>query len=177
MNEVVMYPRTRKANRTATASGRATRGSIAALQEQLAAEMAVGAAEMAVGAAGMAVGAAGMALPAMPGPAPLDPQRAGSGQLDRLHASLSAVTAASHPRTAKLLGSGMRRPAQKLIEEAGEVALEAVSRDTGGVVRESADLLYHLVVLWRRAGVDPAEVWIEMARRADAYGIAEKIPK
>jgi phosphoribosyl-ATP pyrophosphohydrolase len=45
------------------------------------------------------------------------------------------------------------------------------------VVLESADLLYHLVVLWQRAGVDPAEVWSEMKRRADTLGIAEKLPK
>jgi phosphoribosyl-ATP pyrophosphohydrolase len=64
-----------------------------------------------------------------------------------------------------------------VIEEAGEVALEAAKHHSPGVVRESADLLYHLVVLWRRAGVDPAEVWNEMRRRANTYGIAEKLPK
>jgi phosphoribosyl-ATP pyrophosphohydrolase len=68
----------------------------------------------------------------------------------------------SHPRTARLLAAGTRRTAQKVIEEAGEVALEAVKHRSGGVVRESADLLYHLVVLWRRAGVDPEETWTEM---------------
>jgi phosphoribosyl-ATP pyrophosphohydrolase len=86
------------------------------------------------------------------------------------------VTAQSHPRTARLLGSG-RRAAQKVIEEAGEVALEAVKGRSAGIVRESADLLYHLVVLWRRAHVDPADVYAEMQRRADALGIAEKLPK
>jgi len=87
------------------------------------------------------------------------------------------VSADNHPRTAKLLGSGVRKAAQKVIEEAGEVALEAVKRDARGVVCESADLLYHLVVLWRRVGVGPADVWSEMHRRADRLGIAEKLPK
>jgi len=57
------------------------------------------------------------------------------------------------------------------------VALEAVKHHALGVVRESADLLYHLVALWHRAGIDPAEVWIEMRSRADTLGIAEKLPK
>jgi phosphoribosyl-ATP pyrophosphohydrolase len=113
--------------------------------------------------------------------APLTPEGgvppAGPDELDRLHAALEAVTPESHPRTARLLGSGPRKAAQKVIEEAGEVALEAMKHDLGGIVSESADLLYHLVVLWRRKGIDPAEVWTEMRRRADLLGIAEKPPK
>jgi phosphoribosyl-ATP pyrophosphohydrolase len=103
--------------------------------------------------------------------------QAGASELDRLHESLSGVTPASNPRTAKLLGSSTRKAAQKVIEEAGEVALEAVKHRARGVVNESVDLLYHLIVLWRRTGVDPVEVWTEMRRRADAFGIAEKLPK
>jgi phosphoribosyl-ATP pyrophosphohydrolase len=102
---------------------------------------------------------------------------ASASELDRLHASLDNVTPENHPRTAKLLASGTRKSAQKVIEEAGEVALEAAKHHSGGVVRESADLLYHLVVLWRRAGVEPADVWNEMRRRANIYGIAEKLAK
>lgn len=108
---------------------------------------------------------------------PTEKQCASTSELDRLHASLDNVTPENHPRTAKLLASGIRKSAQKVIEEAGEVALEAARRHSMGVVRESADLLYHLVVLWRRAGVEPAEVWNEMQRRANAYGLAEKLPK
>src|SRR6202048_5292792 len=99
------------------------------------------------------------------------------GELDRLYRSLSEVTPENHPRTARLLASSTRKSAQKVIEEAGEVALEAVKHHTRGVVRESADLLYHLVALWHRAGIDPADVWIEMRSRADILGIAEKRPK
>jgi phosphoribosyl-ATP pyrophosphohydrolase len=98
-------------------------------------------------------------------------------ELDRLYTSLSAVTPENHPRTARLLASSARKSAQKVIEEAGEVALEAVKHHARGVVRESADLLYHLVALWHRAGIDPADVWIEMRSRADTLGIAEKLPK
>lgn len=98
-------------------------------------------------------------------------------ELQRLYAALSRVQPVANPRTYKLLASGNRKIAQKVIEEAGEVALEAVKRHTRGVVRESADLLYHLVVLWHRAGIEPGEVWAEMLRRADAFGIAEKCQK
>jgi phosphoribosyl-ATP pyrophosphohydrolase len=98
-------------------------------------------------------------------------------ELDRLYASLGAVTPENHPRTARLLRSSNRKVAQKVIEEAGEVALAAVKRDNRGVVRESADLLYHLAVLWRRAGIDATEIWAEMRRRAEDLGIAEKLPK
>ena len=98
-------------------------------------------------------------------------------ELERLYTSLGQVTAASNPRTFKLLEAGTRKIAQKVIEEAGEVALEAVKYRDKGVVHESADLLYHLVVLWCRAGVEPASVWQEMQARASALGIAEKLPK
>lgn len=117
-----------------------------------------------------------VALPPV-GLAPQAGQPAGSREIERLHDTLPAVTPETHPRTAKLLGSSTRKVAQKVIEEAGEVALEAVKRNTGGVARESADLLYHLVVLWHRLGIDPSDIWAEMRRRADAFGIAEKLPK
>jgi phosphoribosyl-ATP pyrophosphohydrolase len=105
------------------------------------------------------------------------PQSVQPGEIDRLHRSLSEVTPENHPRTARLLASSTRKTAQKVIEEAGEVALEAVKHHTRGIVRESADLLYHLVALWHRAGIDPGEVWAEMRSRADTLGIAEKRPK
>jgi phosphoribosyl-ATP pyrophosphohydrolase len=104
-------------------------------------------------------------------------QRIQPNELDRLHRSLSEVTPQNHPRTARLLASSTRKTAQKVIEEAGEVALEAVKHRPGGIVRESADLLYHLVALWHRAGIAPDEIWNEMRRRADTLGIAEKLPK
>jgi phosphoribosyl-ATP pyrophosphohydrolase len=107
----------------------------------------------------------------------IEPHSAEPGELDRLHRSLSEVTPENHPRTARLLASSTRKTAQKVIEEAGEVAIEAVKHHTRGIVRESADLLYHLVALWHRAGIDPADIWTEMRSRADTLGIAEKLPK
>ena len=59
----------------------------------------------------------------------------------------------------------------------GEVAIEAMRRDPRGIIRESADLLYQLVLLWRRAGIAPDDVWGEMGMRAATLGIAEKLPK
>jgi phosphoribosyl-ATP pyrophosphohydrolase len=67
--------------------------------------------------------------------------------------------------------------AKKLAEEAIEVVIDAVNGNTEAVVRESADLLYNLTVLWAAAGVKPEDVWREMARREDLLGIAEKLPK
>jgi phosphoribosyl-ATP pyrophosphohydrolase len=67
--------------------------------------------------------------------------------------------------------------AKKLAEEAIEVVIDAVNGKTDAVVRESADLLYNLTVLWASAGVRPEDVWREMARREHLLGIAEKMPK
>ena len=102
---------------------------------------------------------------------------ASSAELERLYRSLCEATETINPRTFRLLQSGNRKIAQKLIEEAGEVAIEAVRHRTKSTVRESADLLYHLVVLWHRAGVKPADVWQEMHSRAERFGLAEKLPK
>ena len=102
---------------------------------------------------------------------------ASSAELERLYRSLCEATETINPRTFRLLQSGNRKIAQKLIEEAGEVAIEAVRHRTKSTVRESADLLYHLVVLWHRAGVKPGDVWQEMQSRAERFGLAEKLPK
>jgi len=80
-------------------------------------------------------------------------------------------------RTAKLFQRGTSRMAKKLAEEAIEVAIDAVSGDTQAVVRESADLIYNLTVLWVETGVRPQDVWREMERREHLLGIAEKMPK
>jgi phosphoribosyl-ATP pyrophosphohydrolase len=79
--------------------------------------------------------------------------------LGQLFGALDQVTAASHPRTFKLLHSGRRKLARKLIVAACEVTVESVKRDADGSVRESADLLYHLVVLWFYLGIEPSDVW------------------
>ena len=80
-------------------------------------------------------------------------------------------------RTAKLLRSGRPKMAKKLAEEAIEVVIDAMNGEREAVVRESADLLYNLVVLWVSAEVKPQEVWDEMSRRERLFGLAEKVPK
>jgi phosphoribosyl-ATP pyrophosphohydrolase len=80
-------------------------------------------------------------------------------------------------RTARLFRQGPSKMAKKLAEEAIEVVIDAVSGDAQAVVRESADLLYNLTVLWASAGVRPDDVWREMERRELLLGIAEKMPK
>ncbi len=80
-------------------------------------------------------------------------------------------------RTARLFQRGPSKMAKKLAEEAIEVVIDAVNGDSEAVIRESADLLYNLIVLWASAGVRPEDVWREMTRREDMLGIAEKLPK
>ena len=80
-------------------------------------------------------------------------------------------------RTARLLRAGRAKMAKKLAEEAVEVVIDAMHGQPEAVVRESADLLYNLVVLWVHAGVRPEQVWAEMRRRELMFGIAEKVPK
>src|ERR1700689_974154 len=83
----------------------------------------------------------------------------------------------STSRTARLLRSGRSKMAKKLAEEAVEVVIDAMNGDREAVVKESADLIYNLVVLWVSAGIRPEDVWKEMDRRERLLGIAEKVPK
>jgi phosphoribosyl-ATP pyrophosphohydrolase len=76
--------------------------------------------------------------------------------------------------TAKLYQSGMERAAKKLGEEAVETVIAAVKGDAAGLVSESADLLYHWLVVLAVAGIPMAEVMAELERRTSQSGIAEK---
>ncbi len=76
--------------------------------------------------------------------------------------------------TAKLFAKGRKKIAQKVGEEGVETALAAVSETPAQVAAESADLLYHLLVLWADCGLTPDDVWSELARRQGISGIAEK---
>ncbi len=76
--------------------------------------------------------------------------------------------------TARLFARGRAKIAQKLGEEAVEAVIEGVAGDSAKLVGESADLLYHLLVLWADAGVSPADVAAELARREGISGIDEK---
>jgi phosphoribosyl-ATP pyrophosphohydrolase len=102
-----------------------------------------------------------------------------SDSLERLYLAVLAAKDLdpATSRTARLFQRGPSKMAKKLAEEAIEVVIDAVNGDTDAVVRESADLLYNLTVLWASAGVRPEDVWREMTRREDMLGIAEKLPK
>src|SRR5689334_22262447 len=102
-----------------------------------------------------------------------------SDSITRLHEAVLAARASdpSASRTARLLQSSRAKMAKKLAEEAVEVVIDAMHGHSDAVVRESADLIYNLVVLWVSAGVRPQDVWDEMNRREQLMGIAEKLPK
>jgi phosphoribosyl-ATP pyrophosphohydrolase len=111
--------------------------------------------------------------------APLDP---GRGEpvptvLDRLWATveerrISGNTETSH--SARLLARGTAKVAQKLGEEAVEAVIEAMTGNRHALIGESADLLYHLIIVWVDAGIRPEEIWAELVRREGLSGIAEK---
>lgn len=96
--------------------------------------------------------------------------------LDRLYAVVlsrkGADPATSH--SARLLSRGITKVAQKFGEEAVECLIEAVAGNGQALVNESADVLYHLLVMWVAAGVSPEDVWAELVRREGVSGIAEK---
>jgi phosphoribosyl-ATP pyrophosphohydrolase len=102
-----------------------------------------------------------------------------SDSLDRLYDAVLAAKAAdpASSRTARLLRSGRAKMARKVAEEAVEVVIDALHGSREAMVRESADLLYNLVVLWVSSGVQARDVWKEMDRRERLLGIAEKLPK
>jgi len=76
--------------------------------------------------------------------------------------------------SARLLSRGTGKVAQKFGEEAVECLIEATAGNRAGLIGESADVLYHLLVMWVNAGVRPDEVWAELKRREGVSGIAEK---
>src|SRR5882757_5705234 len=102
-----------------------------------------------------------------------------SDSLERLYLAVIAAKDLdpATSRTARLFQRGPSKMAKKLAEEAIEVVIDAVNGNSDAVIRESADLLYNLTVLWAAAGVRPEDVWREMERREDMLGIAEKLPK
>lgn len=97
----------------------------------------------------------------------------------RLYEAVIAARTAdpAKSRTARLLRAGRAKMAKKVAEEAVEVVIDAMHGQTEAVVKESADLIYNLVVLWVASGIQPDDVWSEMRRRERLFGIAEKIPK
>ena len=100
----------------------------------------------------------------------------GPAVLERLYAVIESRKggdpAASY--TAKLFARGRGKIAQKLGEEAVEAVIEAMRGDPAALTAESADLLYHLLVLWADAGIRPEDVWRALAAREGVGGLTEK---
>ena len=101
---------------------------------------------------------------------------------DRLEVLAGAVQAVregrrASPRTARLIAAGAPKMAQKVVEEAAEVAIEAVLGRRDPLINDSVDLLYNLAVLWNEAGIRLEDLWTEMDRRQAAFGMSEKLPK
>jgi phosphoribosyl-ATP pyrophosphohydrolase len=76
--------------------------------------------------------------------------------------------------SARLLSRGPAKVAQKFGEEAVECLIEAVAGNRDALIAESADVLYHLMVLWVSSGVDASDVWAELERREGVSGLTEK---
>jgi len=101
---------------------------------------------------------------------------ADSQVLDRLFAVIEARRGAdpASSYTAKLLAGGAALPARKLGEEAVETVIAALQGDRAALANESADLLYHLLVLWAASGLRPADVYAVLGAREGTSGLAEK---
>ncbi len=88
-----------------------------------------------------------------------------------------AVRAEASPEqsyTAKLLGRGVKKCAQKLGEEATEAVIAAVTGNRAELIKESADVLFHLLVVLKVADVPLTEVMAELDARTGQSGLAEK---
>src|ERR1700727_2872195 len=98
--------------------------------------------------------------------------------LDKLFADVQEARdrSPSASRTSKLFRDGVQKMAKKLVEEAIEGGLDAVQMNRESVILESADVLYHLAVIWAECGVSPAEVMGEIDRRGRPFGVPAKLP-
>ena len=96
--------------------------------------------------------------------------------IDRLFARIMARKDADPDLsyTAKLLRQGRLKCAKKLGEEAVETSLAAVAEDKAALAKESADLLYHLLVLWAACELSPDDVYSMLAARENSSGLQEK---
>jgi len=100
-----------------------------------------------------------------------------SHALDTLFVTITARQAAGDADasyTARLLKEGVAKCAKKFGEEAVETALAAVSGDKAQLAAESADALYHLMVLWAAAGITPDDVYAVLQTRQTQSGLVEK---
>jgi len=99
-----------------------------------------------------------------------------SDALDRLFATIAARKDAdpASSYTAKLLSRGVETCAKKFGEEAVETVIAAIGQDKTELAKESADVLYHLSVLWAAAGITPEDVYAVLKSREGQSGLEEK---
>jgi phosphoribosyl-ATP pyrophosphohydrolase len=99
-----------------------------------------------------------------------------SETLDRLFATIAARQGGdpSQSYTAKLLAQGVEKCAKKFGEEAVEAVIAAAQKDKGELAKESADVLYHLAVLWAASGITPDDVYAVLKSREGQSGLEEK---
>ncbi len=96
--------------------------------------------------------------------------------LDRLEQVIASRKGGDTDKSyvAKLFKKGRKKIAQKVGEEGVETALAAVMGDKDEVISESADLLFHMMVLWADMGIQPDDIFDELAKREGISGIDEK---
>ena len=96
--------------------------------------------------------------------------------LDKLFATIASRKGAdpSQSYTAKLLAGGVEKCAKKFGEEATEAVIAAIQKDKTELAKESADVLYHLAVLWAASGLTPDDVYAVLKSREGQSGLEEK---
>ena len=99
-----------------------------------------------------------------------------SDTLDKLFATIAARKGAdpSQSYTAKLLAAGIEKCAKKFGEEATEAVIAAIQKDKSELAKESADVLYHLLVVWAASGIAPEDVYAVLKSREGQSGLEEK---
>ena len=96
--------------------------------------------------------------------------------IDKLFATIASRrgTDPGTSYTAKLLAGGIEKCAKKFGEEATEAVIAAIQKDKTALAKESADVLYHLLVLWAASGITPQEVYAVLQSREGQSGLDEK---
>jgi len=99
-----------------------------------------------------------------------------SDVLDQLFATIASRKDGdpSQSYTAKLLAGGVEKCAKKFGEEATEAVIAAIQKDKTELAKESADVLYHLAVLWAASGLTPDDVYAVLKAREGTSGLDEK---
>ena len=99
-----------------------------------------------------------------------------SDALDKLFATIAARKGSDPAQsyTAKLLAAGVEKCAKKFGEEATETVIAAIQKDKTELAKESADVLYHLLVLWAASGITPDDVYAVLKSREGQSGLEEK---